>query len=49
MALAIAQRQAEKAKPEDIDRILAELEAISDEQARQFLAHGKSGQNDESS
>ena len=38
MALAITQSQAEGAKPEDIERLLAELEALSAEQAELLLA-----------
>jgi len=38
MALAITQRQAAKADEEEIERMLDELEALSDEEARRLLA-----------
>ena len=38
MALVVTQNQAMQAKPEDIERMLAELEALSDTEARQLLA-----------
>jgi amino acid adenylation domain-containing protein len=41
MAVVIAQAQAEKADREDVERMLAELEIISDEEARQRLADEK--------
>jgi len=37
MAVVIVQNQLEKAESKDIDRMLAELEALSDEEARQVL------------
>jgi amino acid adenylation domain-containing protein len=37
MAVVIVQNQLEKAESKDIDRMLAELEALSDEEARQLL------------
>ena len=38
IAVVILQNQAKKAPREDIDRILAELEALSEEQAKRLLA-----------
>jgi len=38
MALAITQKQAEKVDEEEIERMLDELEALSDEEARRLLA-----------
>ena len=38
MALAITQRQAKAADQADLDRLLAELEALSTEEAKQLLA-----------
>jgi acyl carrier protein len=38
MAVVITQSQAEKAEPDDIERMLAELEGFSDEQAQRLLA-----------
>jgi amino acid adenylation domain-containing protein len=38
MAVVVAQAQAEQAEREDVERILSELEAMSDETARQLLA-----------
>jgi len=40
MGLMIAQQQAQEASPEDVGRILVELEALSDEQAQEILAEG---------
>ncbi|HLF04846.1 MAG TPA: AMP-binding protein, partial [Dehalococcoidia bacterium] len=37
MAVVVAQRQANQASPEDVERLLAELEALSDEQARRII------------
>jgi len=41
MALVITQGQAENAEPEDIERILAELEALSDKEVQRLLADEK--------
>ncbi|HLF03656.1 MAG TPA: non-ribosomal peptide synthetase [Dehalococcoidia bacterium] len=38
MAVVVAQHQANQAKVEDVERLLAELEALSEEQAKQLLA-----------
>ena len=38
MALVIAQKQVEEATPEDLDRMLTELEALSAAQAQQRLS-----------
>ncbi len=38
MAVVITQNQAKKAGQEETTRILTELEALSDEEAQQFLA-----------
>ena len=38
MTVVVAQHQAEQASPEDVERLLAELEALSEEQANQLLA-----------
>jgi hypothetical protein len=38
MALVITQSRAEAAKPEDMERMLAELEALSDVDAQQLVA-----------
>ena len=43
MALAITQSQAKGAKPEDIERMLAELEALSAEQAERLLSEESAG------
>lgn len=43
MAVAITQSQAKVAKPEDIERLLAELEALSAEEAKQLLAEESAG------
>jgi hypothetical protein len=37
MAVVMVQNQLEKAESKDIDRMFAELEALSDEEARQLL------------
>lgn len=39
MALAIVQNQANEARDEDINRMLAELEALSDEEAQRYLRY----------
>ncbi|HLF03654.1 MAG TPA: AMP-binding protein [Dehalococcoidia bacterium] len=43
MAVVVTQHQANQAKIEDVERLLAELEALSDEQAKQLLAGEVSG------
>jgi len=43
MALAITQSQVNQAEPADIERMLAELEALSDTEAKQLLADGSPG------
>ena len=38
LAVVIAQNQAKKARPEDLARMLTELESLSDEEAQLLLA-----------
>ena len=45
MALAITQSQAKEAKPEDIERMLAELEALSAGEEKQLLAEETKSSN----
>ena len=37
MTVVVAQRQAQQASPEDVERLLAEVEALSEDQAKQLL------------
>ncbi|HLF04848.1 MAG TPA: non-ribosomal peptide synthetase [Dehalococcoidia bacterium] len=43
MTVVVAQHQAQQASPEDVERLLAELEALSEEQASQLLASKVAG------
>lgn len=46
MAAIITQNQAKKLSEEDLTRILAELESLSDEEAKEFAARDSVGSSD---